>query len=298
MRKLWAGLILVAVVVSLLVVLVIGSRGTPDTHHGKGRIAVVRIEGVISSGMGAPLFGSGIAGSEGIARRLEGLAEDPTVEAVILRLDSPGGTVAAGQEIAAAVDFLRDAGKVVVASMGDTAASAAYWIAARCNAVVAAPTTTTGSIGVIIQTANLEGLYEKLGVDMETVKSGPLKDMGSADRPMSPTERGIFQEMVDDMFDQFVEAVADGRDMSRDDVLAVADGRVLTGRQAYSLGLVDRLGFFRDAVDEASNLAGLEKPKVFEADPPHPFAHFLGAAISHVMPPTGPALVDRVIRIQ
>lgn len=293
MRKFWAGLILVAVVASLLAVLVIGSRGATDSQRGKGRIAVVRVEGLISGGAGQ-LFGGGIAGSEGIARQLEKLAEDPAVDAVILRLDSPGGTVAAGHEIAAAVDFLRAEGKVVVASMGDTAASAAYWIAARCNSIVAAPTTTTGSIGVIIEAANLEGLYEKLGVDMEVIKSGPLKDMGSANRPMNPTERDIFQDMVDDMFDQFVDAVADGRDMPREEVLAVADGRVLTGRQAHSLGLVDRLGFFRDAVDEASNLAGLEDPEVVEAETRHPFTHFLGAAMQR----PGLGIGDRVISIQ
>lgn len=287
-----------AVVGSLLAVLVVGSRNAPETRHGKGRVAVVRVEGMISGGMGVPLFGSGLTGSEAVARRLETLAGDPSVDAVILRLDSPGGTVAAGQEIAAAVDYVRDSGKVVVASMGDTAASAAYWIAARCNAIVAAPTTTTGSIGVIIQTANLEGLYRKLGVDMETIKSGPLKDMGSTDRPMSEAERVIFQGMVDDMFDQFVEAVAEGRDMSREEVLAVADGRVLTGRQAQALGLVDRLGFFRDAVEETANLAGLENPKVFEADTPHRLSQFVGAALHNVKPQVCPALEDTVMRIQ
>lgn len=289
MRKFWAGLILVAVVVSLLAVLVIGGDDQ-DYYNGESRIAVVRIEGLISSGIGTPLFASGVAGSEGIARELERLAEDPTVGAVILRLDSPGGTVAAGHEIAAAVDYLRDSGKVVVASMGDTAASAAYWIASRCNSIVAAPTTTTGSIGVIIQAANLQGLYEKLGVQVEVIKSGPLKDMGSASRPMNPTERDIFQDMVDDMFDQFVDAVADGRNMSREDVLAVADGRVLTGRQAYALGLVDRLGFFRDAVEEASELAGLRDPEVFETGLPSPLTQFFGAAVGSLIPRVSPVL--------
>lgn len=294
MRKFWAGVILIAVVASLVAVLVIGGE-TPDYYNEERRIAVVRIEGLISSGAGTPLLGTGVAGSEGIARQLERLAEDPTVGAVILRLDSPGGTVAAGHEIAAAVDFVRDSGKVVVASMGNMAASSAYWIASRCNSIVAAPTTTTGSIGVIIQTTNLRGLYEKLGVDMEVIKSGPLKDMGSSNRPMNPTERDIFQNMVDDMFNQFVDAVADGRNMSREDVLAVADGRVLTGRQAYALGLVDRLGFFRDAVDEASELAGLRDPEVFEAGLPSSLTQFfggIGALVPRVSPVIQPITWD------
>jgi protease-4 len=152
--------------------------------------------------------------------------------------------------------------------MGDVAASGAYWIAAGADRIVADPATVTGSIGVLIETIQVTGLYGKIGVNKEVVKSGPFKDMGSESRPMTAEERTILQKMVDDIYDQFVDRVAQGRNMRREQVLVLADGRVFTGRQAKSAGLVDELGDFRDAVREAGRLAGIKgEPEVTDLGP-------------------------------
>ncbi len=208
MRKIWAVLILVVVVGSLIAVAYSVQDGPDYYGGGTDQIVVIRIEGPIIGGSGGSFFEGGMTWSEDIVAQIESAAEDPMVDAVIFRINSPGGTVAAGQEIANAVDRLRGSGKIAVASMGDTGASAAYWIASRCDSIVSGPTTATGSIGVIINTTNFAGLYEKLGIETEVIKSGPLKDMGSPNRPLTGTERDLFQEMVDDMFSQFVDAVA------------------------------------------------------------------------------------------
>ncbi|MBU4534167.1 MAG: signal peptide peptidase SppA [Eubacteriales bacterium] len=288
MRKIWAGLILLAVIFSLILVAVLAQDGPDYYGSGRDRIAVIRIEGAIIGGSGGSLFEGGMTWSETVAAQIKSAAEDPTVDAVIFRINSPGGTVAAGQEIANAIDNLRASGKITVASMGDTGASAAYWIASRCDSIVASPTTVTGSIGVIINTTNFAGLYEMLGIENEVIKSGQLKDMGSPNRPLTGTERELFQEMVDDMFSQFVDAVQEGRNLSRDEVLSIADGRVFTGRQAYTLGLVDRLGFFEEAVEEATEMAGLSNPEVFEmAGPTGVFRQLFGGMSLNLVPPGG-----------
>jgi protease-4 len=288
LRKIWAVLILVVVVGSLIAVAYSVQDGPDYYGGGTDQIVVIRIEGPIIGGSGGSFFEGGMTWSEDIVAQIESAAEDPMVDAVIFRINSPGGTVAAGQEIANAVDRLRGSGKIAVASMGDTGASAAYWIASRCDSIVSGPTTATGSIGVIINTTNFAGLYEKLGIETEVIKSGPLKDMGSPNRPLTGTERDLFQEMVDDMFSQFVDAVAEGRSLSRDEVLSVADGRVFTGRQAYSLGLVDRLGYFGEAVEEATELAGLHDPEVVEMGYPNGlFRQLFGGMSVKLVPPGG-----------
>lgn len=234
-----------------------------------GTVAVVPISGMIISGRGVPgLFSGAQAGSDDITARLRQAAADPGVKAVVLRVNSPGGTAAGAQEIAASVDRVRAAGKKVVVSMGDAAASGAYWISCRADKIVAEPGTLTGSIGVIMQMQNLQGLYQKLGVATETFKSGPYKDMGSPDRPLTPAERDIFQGMVDDIYDQFIHTVADGRKMALSRVKSLATGRVYTGRQALRLGLVDQLGGFQDAVALAGRLAGLgTQPRTTDLGP-------------------------------
>jgi len=277
-RRLWAGIILGLALLSLIVVAVLGLRGPGAEYRGPagGAVAVVRVEGVIVGGRSGS-FLDAVAAGENIVGQLRRARKDPAVKAVVIRLNSPGGSAAASLEIGEEIDRMREAGKVVVAYMGDTAASGAYWIAAKSNAIVANPATLTGSIGVIIQTQQLTGLYDKLGIDTETYKSGPFKDMGSPDRPPTDEERAIFQGIVDEMYREFVNVVAEGRDISVERVRELADGRVYTGRQAHELGLVDRLGDFEDAVRVAADMAGIRgEPELIEMSTPSPWARLFG----------------------
>jgi|Deesub1362A_J573_1020465.scaffolds.fasta_scaffold00215_54 protease-4 len=263
-RKILAGGILAAIVLSLVLVAVLGGRQGPGPYGTGaapgGQIGVIHIEGVIVGGRNPSVFSGG--GAEDIAARIREAADAPHIRAVVLRLNSPGGSAAASQEISEAVLYLRESGKRVVASMGDVSASGAYWIAAHADHIVANPATITGSIGVIIQTYQLTGLYRILGIETETYKSGPLKDMGAPDREPTPEERAIFQGMVDDIYEQFVAVVARGRGLPEAQVRELADGRIFTGRQAYELGLVDELGGFQDAVRAAAELSGLDPEAV------------------------------------
>lgn len=269
-KKIVAGVILSGVAVSLVLAIALNPGGRPagSSRTGKGEVGVIYIDGLIASGRGGGgLFGI-MAGSEGIALNLREAARNPELKAVVIRLNSPGGTPAAAQEISAEVERLKQSGKKVVASMGDTAASGAYWIAAGTDQIVANPGTLTGSIGVIMQYYNMQDLYGKIGVGTETFKSGPYKDMGSPSRPTAPEERAIFQSMIDDIFNQFIDVVANGRHLDSAEVRKLADGRVFTGRQAKELGLVDRLGDFHDAVLLAGELAGVPgEPEVVEIGP-------------------------------
>lgn len=217
------------------------------------RVAVVVIEGVI-------------ADSRRALDELERYQDNPAVRALVLRIDSPGGAVAPSQEIHAAVlKFRRTSGKPVVASMGRVAASGGYYIAAAATRILANPGTITGSIGVIMQLPNLSGLMEKVGVRTTIIKSGEFKDLGGAVRDLTPAERKILQDMLDDVHAQFIDAVAAGRKMERERVVALADGRIFTGRQALGAGLVDELGDLRDAVARAGALAGLPgKPRIIQ----------------------------------
>ncbi len=183
--------------------------------------------------------------------------KDGGIKAVVLRVESPGGGIAPSQEIHDAVRRTAQA-KPVVVSMGAVAASGGYYISAPATKIVANPGTATGSIGVIIQFQEIHGLFSRVGLRTRVVKSGPLKDAGSPFREMTEQDRAVFQALVEDLFQQFVDAVAQGRGMDRDAVLALADGRVYSGRQALDLGLVDRLGGFWDAVELAGELAGLK----------------------------------------
>ncbi|HOV79220.1 MAG TPA: signal peptide peptidase SppA [Bacillota bacterium] len=269
-KKLVAGVILGVVVVSLILAAVVKPGRGPAGRSGTGKneVGVIYIDGVIASGRKSVGLLDAMTGSEDIAGALREASRNPELKAVVIRLNSPGGTPAAAQEISAEIERLKQSGKKVVASMGDTAASGAYWIAAGADRIVANPGTLTGSIGVIMQYYNLQDLYDKVGVGAETFKSGPYKDMGSPDRPATPEESAIFQSMIDDIFNQFIEVVAEGRHMDKTEVRKLADGRVYTGRQAMELGLVDRLGDFHDAVLLAAELAGVPgEPGIVEIGP-------------------------------
>ena len=206
------------------------------------KVGVVPVEGVITD-------------SIEITENIDEFREDSSIAAVVLRIDSPGGGVAASQEIYDAVVKLKAKKKVVV-SMGSVAASGGLLIACAGDKIVANPGTITGSISAIMQFANVEELLKKVGVKSSVVKSGRYKDIGSPMREMTPEERIIIQELVDDIYNQFIDVIVRDRKMTREQVVAIGDGRVFTGRKAKELGLVDQLGDMAAAAKLASELAG------------------------------------------
>ena len=220
---------------------------------GGDKVALIRIEGVILD-------------SRETIQELRRYRENPTVKAIVLRIDSPGGGVVPSQEIFAEVRKTRADGKLkLVASMGNLAASGGYYIAAATDKIVANPGTLTGSIGVIMELANVKGLLDKIGVQSVVIKSGRYKDMASPFRAMTEEDRTLLQGVLDDVHAQFIEAVATGRALNVEQVKGMADGRIFTGRQAKSVSLVDELGDLQDAIKLAAQLVGISgEPRVIE----------------------------------
>jgi protease-4 len=223
------------------------------------KVAVISLSGPIQSSSSGFLFGGSIISPKLVRSQLELAKNDISVKAVVLQVESPGGSVAACQEI---LNELEQLEKPIVVSFGDMAASGGYYISAKADKIVALPGTLTGSIGVISEIPNLEGLFDKLGIEMEVFTAGKYKDMYAGVRELTPEEKVIMQEMTDQLYDQFVQVVAEGRGLSVDRVRELATGQLYTGVQAKELGLVDELGGLSTAIDVAANLAGIEKPKV------------------------------------
>jgi protease-4 len=191
---------------------------------------------------------------------------DESIKAVVLRVDSPGGGVGPTQEIHAAVKKLKS--KPVVVSMGSVAASGGYYIAAPAAHVFANPGTITGSIGVIMEFPDIADLLEKIGLHRRVIKSGKYKDIGSPVREMTPEEQDLLQALIDDVYQQFVEDVASGRNLDIETVKELADGRIFSGRQAMELGLVDELGGLQAAIEYSARRAGISgEPKVVYPKP-------------------------------
>jgi protease-4 len=215
------------------------------------KIAIVEVRGVITQ-------------SSGVIEELQQYLADDGVKAIILRVDSPGGGVGPSQEIYREIMRIKSNSKrKVVTSMGSVAASGGYYIASASDLIVANPGTITGSIGVIMQFSNFEELLKKIGVRGVVLKSGEHKDIGSPFREMTPEEKRIMQEVLDNVHQQFIQAVADGRKLDRSKVAQIADGRILTGEQAKNLGLVDQLGNLQDTIDITAKLAGIVgKPNI------------------------------------
>lgn len=225
-------------------------------RRSKNRIAVVKVDGVIAD---SDSFGADRARVIGALK----VAEHKRVRGVVLRVNSPGGTVAACQEIFSYVSKLKENGIPVVASMGDVAASGGVYVSMAASEIIANPGTITGSIGVIIRSNDLSDLYHKVGVSAKVVKSGPYKDMLSTYRALSPEEQALLQDVIDDSHEQFIDVVAAARGKPREEVRTIGDGRIMTGRQALGCGLVDLLGGLETAVERAAKLAGIEgKPRV------------------------------------
>ncbi len=279
-----AAAVLVYLGVAGLFVISVGglSRGEGGPALFGPRVAIVELEGVILE-------------VDDIVRELKAYRDNPTVKAVVLRINSPGGVVAPTQELHDAVTRLRQAGKPVVASLGSVAASGGYYVAVACDQIYANPGTLTGSIGVIMQLANFEHLLKKVGVDYVVVKAGQFKDVGNVARAMTPDERRVMQALLDDVHGQFIGAVAAGRKLPREDVVRFADGRVFSGLQAKELRMVDALGGLEDAVLAAAKLAGIPTPPSV-IQPRRRFSiidllrnQFGGTAVGALLRPTLPA---------
>ncbi|OCL25814.1 Clp protease ClpP [Orenia metallireducens] len=224
----------------------------------KDSLAVINISGAIVGGEGGGAFGSMEATSDQIMAHINQAKDDESVKGILLRVNSPGGSSAASDAIYRELKKFKDAGKPIVVSMGDAAASGGYYVSMAANKIYANPSTITGSIGVIMQFTNLEELYNKIGIDSITIKSRKYKDLGNPDRDMTAEEKEILQTMVEGVYQQFVNVVMEGRSMTEDRVKELADGRIYSGEQAKELGLVDELGTFYDAVDELAKIAGIE----------------------------------------
>ena len=230
------------------------------------RVALIRVEGPILD-------------SKNTIDELKEHLKDPSIKAIIMRIDSPGGAVAPSQEIYEEVRKAVTKKKIVV-SMGSVAASGGYYIASPATRIIANPGTLTGSIGVIMEIPNFSGLMNKLGIKSEVVKSGRHKDIASVFRGIKKEDREILQNVLDNVHDQFILAVAEGRKMLLEDVQKIADGRIFTGEQALKVGLIDEIGNLEDAVKIAGKLSGIKgEPEVVSKKERFSFTDLLKGSI-------------------
>lgn len=246
MKKILIFIFFVILAIAVLSLFISLSRNVIDADN---RVALIRIEGVILD-------------SKKPIEEIKKYSQDPSVKAVVLRVNSPGGGVAPSQEIYDEVVKLKKKKRVIV-SMGAVAASGGYYISSPADRIVANPGTVTGSIGVIMEIPNIEGLMSKIGIKRQIVKSGRHKDMASFFRSMTGEEKKIFQTLLDDVHEQFVRSVSEGRGISYETVMGLADGRIFTGKKAKELGLVDELGNLEHAILLAGKLGGIKgEPEV------------------------------------
>jgi protease-4 len=216
------------------------------------KVGIIKIEGVIFD-------------SDQILRQLEEFENSNSVKAIVLRINSPGGAVAPSQEIYKEIKRIKEKKKIVT-SMGSVAASGGYYIACATDEIFANPGTITGSIGVVMEFANFQKLMDKIGVSAETIKSGKLKDTGNPMRKMTKQEKEYLQEVILDVYEQFVEDISKGRNISKEKIYPIADGRILTGRKALEEKLIDKIGTIKDAINRAAKLGGIKgKPEVVYA---------------------------------
>jgi protease-4 len=235
-------------------------------RQATGKIAVISLSGTITTGDSSFFSGSTIT-PELVRDYLRRAEKDRAIKAIVLRIESPGGEIEPCQEILWEIERVKET-KHIVVSMGGTAASGGYYISTQANKIVALPTTMTGSIGVISAVINVEGLLEKLGIQIEIFKGGKYKDMYRGFREMTPEEEEIMQGMIDEYYEQFIDVVAEGRGLSEEEVRNLATGQLYSGTEAKELDLVDELGDLDTAIDLAAELAGIEAPTVEYYQPP------------------------------
>ncbi len=236
-------------------------------------VARITLQGPIQEGIAG--FGAAMISPRDVENKLERASENPGIKALVIRLDTPGGAIAASQEI---YEMFVDFDKPLIISMGDMAASGGYYIAAAADAIVAQPGTMTGSIGVISTFIDPEGLFEKLGLEREVITSGEHKDMFS--RTFTEEEREKMQTFSDQAYDQFIDHIIAGRDMEEDEIRELATGEIFLGSQAYELGLIDELGGRLKALEVAGEMADIEDPEYFDLPEPSPWQRFMGTAVT------------------
>jgi protease-4 len=233
---------------SFLILANIIKSGTSGEYYSRGsgdKIGIVELNDVIIT-------------SDRVVQDIKKFREDKSIKAIILRINSPGGGVAASQEMYDEVKKTRESGKIIVVSMGSIAASGGYYVACGSNLSVANPGTLTGSIGVIAEFITIKDLADKLGIKENVIKSGKLKDSGNPFRDMNDSDRAYFQDVVNNSFGQFLDVVAKERKINKDTLMKYANGRVFTGLQAQKIGLVDSIGSFEDAIRITARMAGIE----------------------------------------
>jgi protease IV len=223
--------------------------------YGGKAVALIEVQGVLTSNSSS-IVQSGTT-SQSIVDQLQQALNDDRVKSVLIRVDSPGGTPAAAQEIYREIARVRAEGKPVVISVGDLCASAAYYFSAAANTIVALPDSDVGSIGVIVQVPNIQGLETKIGISFTTITEGQFKDIGSPLRPVTPEEQAIIQGQAQVAYDNFIAAVAKGRKLTEKRVRELAVGLTWPASQAKTFGLVDRMGNYQDAVNVAGRMGGL-----------------------------------------
>ncbi|MDB5102519.1 MAG: multidrug transporter [Fibrobacteres bacterium] len=231
------------------------SQGAIGLKESRAHITELKLEGAIM-------------GSDRYMESIHRISEDKSCKGVLLRIDSPGGAVGASQEIFSGLRALKAKGLPIVVSQGNLAASGGYYISLAGDRIFANPGTLTGSIGVILQFPEAGKLLEKLGVKMNTVKSGALKDVGNFSRPPSPDEIRYLQSVIDNTYGQFIDDILSSRKIEKSELLKIADGRVMTGKQARDYGLVDTLGGYREAESYLVGLAKLEGEPIVVKEPP------------------------------
>jgi protease-4 len=249
---------------AVMILVTIGSALLPDRwKSSSGEIALVHVNGMLMD-------------SRDIVRQLSDYRQDPQVRGIILRIDSPGGAVAPAQEIYSEITKLQADHKTVYASMGTVAASGGYYIACAADYVLANPGTLTGSISAVMAFNNIEELTKKIGIKPYIIKSGKFKDAGSPLRAMTPDEQKLLQDVVNDVHEQFVQAIAKGRDLPLAEINKIADGRIMTGQQALKLKLIDEVGGLEKTIDLlAKKLNVVGRPKVIEQKEKVPFFDWL-----------------------
>jgi len=256
-------------------------RGGLGTGGSGDAVAIIRVEGPIGISSALSPFGGGVH-SEEIVNYIHHANEDPSVKAIVVRINSPGGSVVASDEI---YSELRKVDKPVIVSMGDVAASGGYYIACAADHIFANPATMTGSIGVYSQVPNAERLMKKLGVEVVIIRSGPSKAAGNLFEKMSDEDVAILQAMVDEIYDMFVNIVAEGRNIPVEQVRELADGRVYTGQQALELDLIDELGNLPEAIDHAAQAGGITgKPRIVDYQAAPSLWELLTAALTQPRP--------------
>ena len=293
LKKIFISAILLIAVLCFVVSLLKGNNSAEKAVSSPDRVAVINIEGTIVSGgdVQDTLFQQSTGVTSGsIMRQIRDAAEDDSVKALLLNINSGGGSATAAEEIGRELKrFKETTNKPIVATMSDMGASAAYWIAAcSSDKIYANSTTLTGSIGVYMPYMNTQELFKKIGIKTDKIKSGPYKDILSNDRPMTEAEKILLQNMVNEIYNEFITVVVTGRKMDEAHVRTLADGRIYTGSQAKNLGLVDELGNYYDALAAAGKLAEITPgkdglPPVKQHVKQQPWEFLLGAEIANVV---------------